>query len=181
MKPGWNLISLPLKPLDTDPGVILSSIDGKYSSVRAYNPDTGWSVYAPGKSINLYKMDTGVGYWIKMDRQGTLDIQGTELVSTAITLIGGKWNLVGYNSLDPKNAKDCMSNVEGDINSVWSYDPDTGWSTHIPYKLSNVKAMKPGCGYWMEVDRDCIWDVNAGTSAFSMRSDVYMDKPDGGF
>ena len=66
MKPGWSLISLPLKPLDTDPGVVLSSIDGKYNSVRAYNPDTGWSVYAPGTPGDLHKMEPGAGYWIEM-------------------------------------------------------------------------------------------------------------------
>jgi hypothetical protein len=184
MKPGWSLISLPLQPLDTDPRVVLSSIDGKYSSVRAYDPDTGWSVYAPGTPGDLHKMEPGAGYWIEMDKSGTLTVEGTELDSTAIFLKGGGWNLVGYNSLEPKNAEDCMRCVEGDINSVWSFSPDTSWSVYAPYGVSDLSIMKPGAGYWMEVDRDCIWDVNASTPAAapltvrSRMSDISSDRPE---
>ena len=159
--PGWSLISLPVQPSDTDPRSVLSSIDGKYSSIWAYDPDMGWSTYAPGAPSDLQKMEPGEGYWVKMQKQGTLMVQGNEPNQTRIRLKGGAWNLVGYSSQDHRSAEECMSQVADAIYSVWQYDPETGWSKYTPGGVSDLGDMEPGYGYWIEANRDCIWDVNA--------------------
>lgn len=157
----WNLISLPLQPPDTDPGVVLSSIDGRYYSVWAYDPGMGWSTYIPGFGGNLEKMVAGNGYWINMKQQGTLVFEGTAPESTAIPLRGGKWNLVGYMRTVPASIESCMQNVVDYIDSVWEYSPETGWSVYNPDGASDLKLMKPGYGYWIKADQYCIWDINA--------------------
>ncbi len=163
MDPGWNLISLPLQPLDMHPAAVLASIDTKYNSVWAYDPYAGWSVYMPGFPSNLLSMEPGRGYWVEMDQgqSETLTFEGTAPVSTDVPLWEGKWNLVGYSSLITRTAEACMSGVADFINSVWGYNPTTGWSVYAPGGPGDLIFMKPGCGYWIKADETCIWDVNA--------------------
>lgn len=161
---GWNLISLPMQPSNTDPEVVLSSIAGQYNSVWAYDPDTGWSVYAPGAPSDLEEMIPGKGYWLKMEVSGTLTIQGTVLEQTGISLRGNAWNLVGYSFLESRNAEECMSTVASYINSVWEYGPHDAvvksWSIYAPKARSDLEVMKPGYGYWVKADQNCEWYVN---------------------
>jgi hypothetical protein len=162
LQSGWNLISLPLQPPNTNPAVVLSSIAGQYNSVWAYDPNAGWSTYAPGGPNSLVAIIAGKGYWIEMDEPWDLDIQGTIPEPTAITLWGGKWNLVGYNSSDPGSAEQAMSSVRDCIDSVCEYSPITGWSMYSPEMPGNLEVMKPGYGYWIRVDEiceTCEWDV----------------------
>ena len=160
MYTGWNLISLPLYPPGIDPSTILFSINGKYNSVWAYDPDAGWSIYAPGAPSDLEEIVPCKGYWIKMDEPATLVVQGTVPESTAILLRGGKWNLVGYSSLIDRRAEDCMSSVADSINSVWEYNPTTGWAVYVPGGPSNLIFMRPGYGYWIKANEDCTWDIS---------------------
>jgi hypothetical protein len=162
---GWNLISLPLQPQpNTDPGSVLSYIDGDYDSVCTYDPETGWSIYAPGRMSDLDKMEAGKGYWIKMNKPGTLIIQGAAPEQTAIPLTGEAWNLVGYSSLEQSPPEDCMASVEDYINSVWEYSPVTSWSVYVPDGPGDLEVMRPGYGYWIKANQGCEWDVNAPSS-----------------
>lgn len=158
---GWNLISLPLQPLNPDPGSVLSSIDGDYDSVCAYDPETGWSIYAPGGMSDLDKIEAGKGYWIKMNKQGSLIIQGVPPEQTSIPLTGDAWNLVGYSSLEQRPPEECMAGVEDHINSVWEYSPVTDWSVYVPDGPGDLEFMRPGYGYWIKANEGCEWDVNA--------------------
>jgi len=160
---GWNLISLPIQPSDLTPGVVLSSIEGKYDSVWGYDSDTGWSRYKPGSESNLTELEPRIGYWLKMHEAETLLIQGTKLTETTISLKEGVWNFVGYCFLGTRDTDDCMYHVRDSINSVWGYAPDIGWSVwsiYIPSGMSDLESMKPGYGYCISVNKDCIW--NAG-------------------
>jgi hypothetical protein len=149
--------------VNTDPGEVLSSIYGSYDSVWAYDPGTGWSIYIPGGISDLEEMVVGKGYWIKMEQAGTMIVPGNVPDGTEISLIGGAWNLVGYSSMEQKKAEDCMSGVADHINSVWEYHPGTGWKIYTPGGISDLEYMKPGYGYWIKADINCIWDVNEST------------------
>jgi hypothetical protein len=96
-----------------------------------------------------------------MDQPGVWVLQGTVPERTAIFLRGGVWNLMGYSSPEPRSVADCMHSVADSINSVWEYNPATGWSMYAPDGVSNLELMKPGRGYWIKADRDCLWDINA--------------------
>jgi hypothetical protein len=157
MEVGWNLISLPLKPPETYPGDVLDTIDGKYKSVWAYDPDTGWSVYAPKAAGDLEEMVPGRGYWIKMDQPGVLILQGTDPGETRIRLHGGKWHLVGYSSRKARSPEDCMSSLAVAIQSVWECNLGMGWFIYSPDGYSDLQFMKPARGYWIKADQDCMW------------------------
>ena len=60
---GWHLISIPLVPIDTNPAAALSSIEGKYNSVWAYDLDKGWTIYDPTdpEGSDLKKISAGKG------------------------------------------------------------------------------------------------------------------------
>jgi len=66
---GWNLISLPLMPEDTSITSLLSSINGNYSIVWAYNAsDTAdhWKKYDPGAPFGndlttIWKLEKDIG------------------------------------------------------------------------------------------------------------------------
>ena len=160
VKQSWNLISFPLEPLDPEPSAVLASIEGKYNSIWAYEPETGWSMYAPGAPGDLDELVAGKGYWLEMYESETLILAGTVPDSTDIFLKGGKWTLAGYSSLSPRTPESCMSGVADKINSVWEYSPDTGWSVYVPGGVGNLDLMKPGYGYWIKANADCNWNVN---------------------
>jgi Tol biopolymer transport system component len=68
LMPGWNLISLPLIPDDSDIGNLLGSVRG-VESVWYFNATSqSWEVYTPGDAPDsLTTMETGRGYWVFMD------------------------------------------------------------------------------------------------------------------
>jgi hypothetical protein len=158
---GWNLFSIPVQLLITDPSIVLQPIAGKYNGVWAYDPDTGsWKIFDPLQTINdLNELQAGVGYWILMNEAANLDVEGL-LADTAIQLVTG-WNLVGYNSLVAKRAEQCLATIKNDINGVWGYDPDTGgWKIFDPLQtINDLEYMDPGLGYWILSNSDIVWDI----------------------
>ena len=117
-------------------------------------------MYAPGGPSDLKKMKHGRGYWIKMDQPGNLVIRGTSPPSRAIFLKGGEWNLVGYSSTEPRDIEACISGVADNINSVCEYNSEAGWSIYVPRAPNDLGLMKPGYGYWIKANQNCIWDLD---------------------
>ena len=162
---GWNLISLYLQPMDTRLSSVLSSIEGKYDSVWAYDAMTGqWRrnvTDTPSFLNDLEEMEAHLGYWIMMNQPATLIVEGSSPAS-AIPLRAG-WNLVGYNSQTPALLDDYLSTVEDSCNSIWTYDATAGeWLQYYasaPAFLNDLEYLEPGNGYWIEVNEDCIWDI----------------------
>ena len=159
---GWNLISFPLHPLDTDIDSVLSSIQGGYDSAWEYRKNPEWLWYLPGNpsASNLRKVESGIGYWISINQPGMLTVHGMQ-PATAIPMNTG-WNLAGYSSQTSESIENCMASIEGKYNSVWGYDPVQGWSWYFPGvpEISNLWRMDPWKGYWIEVKEDCIWDIS---------------------
>jgi len=162
MTEGWNLISIPLQPLDTRIDTVLSSIDGRYDSVWRYDSNPGWRRYLPDNqgASDLWDMEACIGYWIMMREAGTLTIQGGQ-PTTAIPLVTG-WNLVGFSSQVSIPIEECMSSIAGKYNSVCEYDPVGVWRWYLPTNpnVSNLTTMKPWFGYWIEATADCTWDID---------------------
>lgn len=156
---GWNLISLPLIPLDTSIENVLSSISGQYSSVRTYNAwnvTDPWKKYRPGASTNdLTDLDHTMGIWIDANTPCTLIIEGTQPDITNITLRAG-WNLVGYPSTVDKTVFAALTGTNFD-RPVEEYDDAA------PYLISqkaNSELMTNVNGYWVHVPSDTVWVVD---------------------
>jgi len=152
---GWNLISLPLVPEDSNIDSVLSGITdiGKVEIVKSYDSISGtWSSYVPADNIgNLSCMEDGKGYWIKMTAGGVLTINGSQTPSAEVTprsypIVGNAWNLIGYKAVANMGVSEYVSEI-GDTDVVWQYDAN-GYSSiyNNAYKLG---IMKPGYGYWL--------------------------------
>ena len=102
LKPGSNLISLPLMPDDTAIEAVLAGILDRVETVWQYEtsgPDPKWRSYAPGAPSDLRVMRDSPGYWVhlKDDVAGdeVLTITGGDASGPARRVVQG-WNLVGF-------------------------------------------------------------------------------------
>jgi hypothetical protein len=159
LQTGWNLVSAPLEFYSNSVSDVLSSINGKYSSVKCYSvPDNSdpWKTYRPGSAANdLSYIDNGMGFWVCATQNCTLTVYGQMPNSTAINLYAG-WNLVGYPTLNGG-----MTVAE----ALWGTGTDRveAFDTASPSLIKEVGptyVMKPGEGYWVHVSADTIWVIN---------------------
>jgi len=79
---------------------------------------------------------------------------------TDIKLWSG-WNLIGYNSLNPKTITDALFSISGNYSIVWAYDAsDTAdhWKMYdpgVPFG-NDLTIIEPGKGYWIMMTSDDI-------------------------
>jgi hypothetical protein len=147
----WNLISLPVNPVDDDVVDVLTPINGKYAAVYGWNGEAYESYYPGDASSTLKKLVPGRGYWIFMNEKADLAVQGKAADKT-ITL-GKSWNLVGYNSTTPMPASDALASTGGKIIVVYSFNAEAN-------KYDAVDMFQPGYGYWMlSSDSDVKWTL----------------------
>ena len=158
LKPGWNLISLPLEQADTTISTVLSSINSQYDAIKYYDATDAsdpWKTYRPGASTNdLASINHKMGFWIEMNDFANLTVEGIEPASTDITLYAG-WNLVGYPTQDSETVANALFGTGADRVEVC----DLG----EPYLIKEVGPtymMKPGEGYWVHVPADTVWTVD---------------------
>ncbi len=157
---GWNLISFFLKPLDSNPAKVLLSIAEEYNSMWSFDPDTGWSMYAPQVPDDVEKITevkSCKGYWLNMKQPANLIVMGTPPEAKAISLKKDDWNMVGYCCRESKEVEQCIATIKDYIEIIWGYKPDKGWSSY-PEQFKNLEIMEPGCAYWIKTSQDCIWD-----------------------
>ncbi len=165
LAPGWNLVSVPFVPLHNTLPAALSSIEGSYSAVLAYDVATEtWLRYSPnGPAMlnNLTSITPRRGYWILMTREASLYLSGEPLTPSSIALKAG-WNLVGYPGQNPLPATEALASIAGKYDCVYAYEnsADPQWRTYIVDSVANsLDHMVPGVGYWILATTDCTWVV----------------------
>jgi hypothetical protein len=147
---GWNLISLPLIPLDSAIDAVVAGIMDNVISVWHYNAAAKhWYSFAPGASSDLSSMKDGKAYWINMEAAQTLNLagsempKGTQLPPTYDVVVG--WNMVGFKSTATNvTAEDYLDGTEY-VRIYW-FENGT-WFT-IPGPPYD-DPMEPGHGYWV--------------------------------
>jgi len=169
---GWNLVSFNLHPASTAITDVLSSIDGNYDLVYAWDASGGhsgagnWMRYAPGIPGNtLANLDVGQGFWIRITTEGPLVITGTIPATTNISLMtaASGWNLVGYPSDENRGMPGALT-AHGvtDYSLVYAYhanDSDT-WKRYAPGVPGNdLEEIAPGWGYWIKIGDPGTWHV----------------------
>ncbi|MGB5926205.1 MAG: hypothetical protein WBH01_08990 [Dehalococcoidia bacterium] len=145
---GWNLISMPLIPLDSAINVVLAGIMDDVISVWYWNAAAErWYSFAPGAASDLTSMTDGKAYWINMEAARTLDLAGTEMpegtqLPPAYDVVAG-WNMVGFKSTINKTA---VSYLAGTVYVRIYYYENGQWEL-IPADYTD--DMEPGLGYWV--------------------------------
>jgi len=148
---GWNLISLPLVPLDSDIDAVLAGIPDYVISVWHYDTAIAdWRTFVPDAPSDLDSMEDGKAYWINMEAANqTLNLAGTEnpvppALPRDYDVVAG-WNMVGFKSATNVTAKDYLDGTE--YVRIYGFENDT-WFT-IPGPNYTTPEMEPGRGYWV--------------------------------
>jgi hypothetical protein len=118
---GWNLISLPLTPSNTD----LSDLFPEYEA--AYE-------YKNGSYHSVSNVIPGKGYWLKIPSQKVYSISGQPFSSYAFDFSDG-WHLVGapYNEVTPDDVS---------MKVIYRYE-NGGYNQAF--------TLLPGFGYWIKI------------------------------
>ena len=163
--PGWNLVSIPVQPVDPTPAAVLDSIRDDYDVAYTYSANLGWQRYepgAPGFVNTLAAITPSQGVWIHATTATTLTVSGTVPLSTTIPLAAG-WNLIGYPSLQTRPITEVLSPIVQYCNAVYTYDAvdqADPWKKYVPGDLSSdLTQMEPGHGYWVSVSQNCVLTI----------------------
>jgi hypothetical protein len=164
---GWNLISIPLNPVEPAPEDVLAGISGGYDQVFAYDgcvpePEARWLKYIPGGPPpfnTLTTMDARHGYWLNATdpMTDTLSVSGSLPLTTSIDLCTG-WNLIGYASWNERPITDVLADIDGKYSLVYAYDASDvadPWKKYSPPPdppiANDLNNMQPWFGYWINI------------------------------
>jgi hypothetical protein len=160
MQPGWNLISLPLVPTNSNIqnvlGTSISSIASVWTCSGGGTTGGSWSVWAPGSPSGLSTMVDGKAYWVNVNGSSPVSFTfqgrtGNPPPSAPPTYsMPAGWNMVGYKStLSTHTVVTYLGNATGTGGaSVYSL-PITGYSSGAFTSLNSTDTMTSGQGYWV--------------------------------
>ncbi len=159
---GWNLISLPIVPVDKNINSILKDIKSNVRSVWSYDPlrinsTGGWLSFAPGAPSNLDIMDAGFGYWIDMANASTLTVSGNLVSPKTIPperiLLSG-WNLIGGYGTDTKKASCSLYSLVNTNSGLPRWTSLWAYSGGNFTQLTGNSTMSPGKGFWVALNSE---------------------------
>jgi len=152
---GWNLISLPLIPTDSDIDAVLAGADVTVNKVAYYTggPAGSWlSWFPPPTPGNLDTMNDGKGYWIDVSAAGDLTVAGVQLAlpgqaPPTYDLVVG-WNLIGVTAITGPVVDDYLGAVMDSVQAMYEYNAATG----LYAAVLTTHTLTPGDGYWLAVN-----------------------------
>ena len=145
---GWNLISLPLTPLDNSTSAVLSGVS--QDAVKRYDATT--KTFA-----DVTTMDPGIGYFVYVTTAGTWSYEGTAYESMSVSLSQGL-NMVGWTntSADLPGALSSITNSyryvahwNATLQSYEVYEPNA------PAIFNDFATMERGEGYFIAATSGC--------------------------
>jgi len=180
--PGYNMISLPLQPIETNTEVVLAGLEGTilyWYNASEQDPLMRWWIWDDTRPPQEYDientlltMETNKAYWLWVDDSQTLSYEGTQPAENTVQLYEG-WNFVSFQTCS-ESIQNAMKQLTG---FAWMYyynasEPDVLsrwkiWDNTIPeiyWELYNtLQRIEPGEGYWLWVDTEQMWEE--GSSA----------------
>jgi hypothetical protein len=145
---GWNLISLPLTPLDNSASAVLTDVS--YNSVYRYN--------ATSKQFeSAATMDPGIGYFVHVTSDCMWEYSGTPHTSISTELKQGL-NMVGW--LDcSKDVSDSVSSISGKYYYVAQWNATAEkfevYNPAAPSVFNDFTTIDQGTGYFISARQDC--------------------------
>ena len=144
---GWNLISLPVRPLDTNIQAVLAGLPaGSLQSVWNYN-GTSWQSYAPGAPSSLTTMENGRAYWLMMVSPATLTVLGVVPLPSGTSLYGG-WNMVGFTYVSTPTVEAYFVSIYPKIVFPIYAFRNGAWAI-----INAGGVLRPGEGYWVNLSQ----------------------------
>ncbi len=171
---GFNLVSIPNEPPNTDPSVVLSAITGQLTAAFAYDACDAadpWKLYDPADpgASDLATLDHTQGLWLDITVPTVLPVAGAQPATTQIPLCTG-WNLIGYPLAQARPVPAALASIAGKYVRVFGFeagDPADPWEvfdTAVPAWANDLQLMQQGRGYWVLVTEDTTLDYeNTGT------------------
>jgi hypothetical protein len=140
LDPGWNLVSLPLQPTQSDVARVF-----QYNGQKVYS-GTVWA-YENGSYVAVSTVEPLKGYWVYCPFNQSVDVTVYGMrVRSAIKAKAG-WNLVGVAETLNRVSTYAPYGASGlnviSLDSISEYDPSTGVYT-VP------ATMEPGKAYWIQ-------------------------------
>ena len=160
LNPGWNLVSIPGEPMDTDINSVMA--DHPATQVLTYDPSVpgGWLTALRGSddsfSGTLTNITAGRAYWIETPTFQALKVDipkqavGVAVLPT-INIVQG-WNMIPILDVDgdfeldePTDDDNYFSGLsEGSVTAIYTFNTITGsWSSVAE------EAVEIGKGYWV--------------------------------
>jgi|GEM_PF-436104 plastocyanin len=128
---GWNLISLPIAPIDPALDALFEGMPHT-GTAWAWDPDGARGL---GTYVGTSVLEPLMGYWVYVTEPGTATVIGFPLSDTEVPLAAG-WNLVGVpeEMVLPRHPA--------------LFGPGWSWDGHV-YRAARVgDTLIPGAGYW---------------------------------
>ncbi len=154
---GWNLISSPVEPLNSDMESVWQPL--VENQILQVVKDQDGNIYLPSQGFNnIPPWDPLQGYYVKMNDTADLTINGLLIPEDEPIPLRRGWSIVSYlpqASIRPQVA------VSGIVNNLIILKDEYG-RFYVPrFDWTNIPALQRGKGYQVKVANACnlIWNV----------------------
>jgi len=161
---GWNLISLPVSPIDPEPSAALADLvdmgNAVAGSLHAYDSVVGYLTYP----ADFASVDLGCGYWLHLSTVtpgADVEVPGAVATECVQLSLADGWNLIGDPFVLPIPWGDCELSDGGSTKSA-AEAAAAGWIDGSTYcyvdgSYSIVRcggtadddSLRPWRGYWL--------------------------------
>ncbi|MBW3011787.1 PKD domain-containing protein [Candidatus Woesearchaeota archaeon] len=147
---GWNLISLPVRPVNTDISSVLAGID----FMTLWRHENGqWESYLNGVGGEFTTMEADRGYWIYSNIEQDLTVRGPTGGSWPLP---EAWYLAGYTRTVVQPITSSLNEI--DFNTIWRWDAvDQHWESYLSGVGGEFTVLEPGRGYWIYSNQAGVW------------------------
>lgn len=153
--PGWNLITLPLTPINPyNAETILQSINAQGGACNEIDQwlNGGWNSHALGLPYGQFPIVMGEGYFVRCSQTSDWIHEGTLVVSGVTVNLSPGWNLVGFPypevGYTAEGILDAVIVQGGNCSDIVHWI-NGGWETHTNNYPFNNFTILPGEGYFI--------------------------------
>jgi len=144
---GWNLIGMPLEPMNATIEAIFAGNLTKVLAIYGYNQT--WSQWISPGVGDLTELHAGWGYWVFTNAAFNQTIMGT--VPAEAPPLVKKWNLISIIGLDHVPTETYLAGYNWTV--VYGYMEETGTWTYLIRGIGGaLTTLQPGDGYWVYID-----------------------------
>ena len=144
---GWSIISAPILIPDPDIAAVFSElVEG---DILAIIKNGNGQFYAPRFGFSqLGDWDPTLGYWIKLDEEFNLELEGERIAVDTPIQLHQNWNMVGYLPEQDMSAESAFESLGENL--IFAKD-DNGRFWSPEFGFNNLPNLEPGEGYLIKL------------------------------